>query len=87
VKAEDIDKLQKAIELRGYVVAEWYPGKKPGDMAPSMTRNFSDPLDQPFVVLCETTEEDFLEQQRLIGDTYQPAGRTLDWVFYRFGTD
>lgn len=85
MQQRDIEKLAKAIELRGYVVAEWVSGKKPGDQAPSMAYRFGESLEHPFIVLCETDEADYIEQQRLTGDTL--GAHQIGWTYYRFGTD
>lgn len=84
MQQEHIEKIAKAIELRGYAVAEWYPGKKAGDQAVGMDYG-DDTLVQPWVVLCETDEVDYIEQQQLVGDTVEQ--RTFGWIYYRFVTD
>lgn len=79
-----------ALERRGYhVILKFGPNQrilKPGDIVERIN-NSGNPefgaVEGPVRVLCETTEEDFIEQQRLFGrPTERPAWIT-DARFWR----
>lgn len=87
VSQEDLDVLARLVNERGYLVAECYEQRNPGDIM-DHGLCYGNTIEQPLHIVSETTRDDYIEQCRLVGWVDGVDALPVGGVwFYRVITD